>query len=119
MAVTIIWREAMSIDGGVIDRDHKALIAIINEFGDTLPFVGATDHLCNILFKLDKYANTHFRREEYLQKSMNFPEYEYHRLKHIRMIDTLSLLKGEVAMAGERELDIVHKRLTEFTSLAH
>ena len=68
MAMPILWREAMSVDGGVIDRDHKALIAIINEFGDTLPHINAREHLKSIVSKLRNYANIHFRREESFQR---------------------------------------------------
>ena len=28
----IHWRKKMSVDGGVIDQDHKHLIEIINQF---------------------------------------------------------------------------------------
>ena len=110
----ILWREAMSVDAGVIDRDHKALIAIINEFGDDLPYIGARDHLRNIVSKLENYANMHFRREEALQVSINYPEYDVHRQEHVRLIDALSGVREQLAMTQERELGVVHKRLTEF-----
>ena len=110
----IIWREAMSVDGGVIDRDHKALIAIINEFGDTLPYIDAREHLRSIIFKLENYATLHFRREEALQKSINYPEHESHCQEHAKLIEALSRVQQELTAAQEIELDVVHKRLTDF-----
>jgi len=112
--VPILWREAMSVDGGVIDADHKALIAIINEFGEALPSVGARDHLYNVILKLDNYAKMHFRREEDLQKSMNYPECDSHHREHVKLIAALSHVRAELAAAQETELDVVHKRMTDF-----
>lgn len=110
----IMWREAMCVDGGIIDNDHKALIAIINEFGDVLPYIGAREHLQNIVLKLDNYANMHFRREEALQKSINYSEHKSHCQEHVKLIDELSRVRAELAAMQESELDEVHKRLTEF-----
>jgi hemerythrin-like metal-binding protein len=114
MAMLIMWREAMSVDGGVIDSDHKALIAIINEFGDALPDINAREHLCSIILKLNNYANMHFRREETLQIAINYPEHEAHCQEHAKLIDALSRVLEELGATQEQELDVVHKRMVEF-----
>lgn len=86
----IVWREAMSVDGGIIDRDHQYLIEIINQFEMVAPDFGAVDQLTSILFKLETYTKRHFRREEELQRSINYPGCDAQRQEHLRLIGELS-----------------------------
>jgi len=46
--------------------------------------------------------------------SISYPEHELHRQEHVKLIEALSRIPEELAAAKERELDVVHKRMTEF-----
>ena len=69
----IMWREALTIDHGPIDRDHHTLIAIINTFETVEPGPDAAARLADVIGELEKYGSTHFAREERLQRLVAFP----------------------------------------------
>ena len=68
--VGIEWSDRISVDGGVIDADHKHLIMISNLF---LTSGSDTSHeaLCEIIDDLEHYATAHFRREEDIQHAID------------------------------------------------
>jgi len=110
----ILWREAMSVDGGPIDRDHQVLIAIINEFGDVASGPAAGGKLQRILLDLDTYAKRHFAREEELQRSIRYPNRDSQHREHLRLIEELSGLRAELAVVQGEELGAVHGRMSAF-----
>lgn len=110
----ILWREAMSVDGGLIDRDHQALIAIINEFADIAPSRATKDQLLSVLLKLENYTKRHFRREEEVQRFINFSACEAHRQEHVGLMTKLAQVRSELAATEENQLNVVHQHITEF-----
>ena len=97
----IVWREQMSVDGGLIDEDHMMLIDLINEFralsgnfsdcrkGNNGPVefnkclqsfkpvcgsaLNCHAEACQILQALSFYTLSHFKREEELQRQVKYP----------------------------------------------
>ena len=113
--MAILWRDAMSVDGGLIDQDHQVLIAIINEFSAVPPDPGADTELKRILSKLDSYTKTHFAREEGLQKSIQYLYRDAHRHEHVDLIDQLTRVRAELAAVKEKkELIAAHTHMTDF-----
>ncbi|HXP73097.1 MAG TPA: bacteriohemerythrin [Stellaceae bacterium] len=114
----IVWRDQMSVDGGVIDSDHKVLIGIINEFSAVEATASAVPMLKGVLAKLDQYAKTHFEREERLQKSVSFPFHQAHVRAHEGLIRQLSEVEAKLnataATTNAAELAALHTRLAEF-----
>jgi hemerythrin len=106
----------MAVDGGMIDRDHRALIAIINEFEGIVPGPEAGDDLQHILLKLTSYTKGHFAREEKFQASIGYPGREAHQLRHAQMIESLTRLREEIAATAwdETEFAAAHKRMAHF-----
>jgi hemerythrin-like metal-binding protein len=99
---TIRWRSQMAIDHGIIDDDHRHLIDIINRFGEHLergtPGIG--DAL-GVLDSLKAYAETHFEREELLQKLVGYPEHEAHHEAHVALRARL----GEIIASAHSATD--------------
>jgi len=111
----ILWRDAMSVDGGLIDRDHQVLIAIINEFSAVPPDPAAGAELQGILSKLDTYTKIHFAREEGLQSSIRYSYHEAHQREHAALINQLTRVRSEIAAVKDKnEFATVHARLSEF-----
>ena len=81
----IVWRDAMSIDGGPIDEDHQFLITIANEVEDVLDGADRARILA-LLKKLQYYTVYHFVREEALQREIDFPDHEEHAGRHRQLI---------------------------------
>jgi hemerythrin len=82
--MTIIWRDEMGIDGGVMDADHKCLIALVNEVDTAHPALTLQRELQVIIAKLTTYAQVHFEREERWQVSAAFLFAAVHRKHHIK-----------------------------------
>jgi len=114
----IVWRDEMSVDGGLIDDDHQVLIAIINAFADTTPAPSAIPVLANVLAKLDRYTKTHFAREEALQKSVNYTFHDAHRHDHKDLIRQLAEVRAElIAKATAKnpgDIPAMHARMADF-----
>ena len=114
----IVWRDQMSVDGGIIDSDHKVLIGIINEFAAVEATSPVVPTLKGILAKLDQYAKTHFEREERLQKSVSFPFHQAHVRAHEALIRQLSevetQLNGATVATNTAEFAALHAKLADF-----
>ena len=114
----IVWRDQMSVDGGLIDQDHRSLIGIINEFAATDAAPAAIPVLERILAKLDRYTQIHFEREEKLQRAINYPYREAHRHSHNDLIRQLSEVRAELKAKGAapkpEEIAPTHARMADF-----
>ncbi len=99
----IAWREQMSVDGGVIDSDHRHLIEIINNFESRAEGAASTGDLMEILYALKFYATTHFKREETLQRLTHYPYHQRHCQEHKDLGARLEAIIAEThkAMASD------------------
>ena len=86
----IRWRDTMAVDRGIIDEDHQHLIDIINRFGahssHANPDLNAA---VDILNALKFYTETHFGREERLQRLVDYPESQLQHDEHDQLLKTL------------------------------
>ena len=114
----IVWRDQMSVDGALIDQDHRVLIGLINDFGATQATAEAIPTLEAILAKLDRYTQIHFEREEKLQRAILYPFHEAHRRSHKDLIRQLSEvreeLKTKAAAHSSEELAAAHAKMGDF-----
>jgi hemerythrin len=86
----IRWRPGMSVDGGLIDADHRHLIDIINAFSQhRAEGHAALPHAMDTLSALKFYAETHFAREEQLQTLVKFREHQQHHEEHRQLMASL------------------------------
>jgi len=85
----IVWRDSYSIDGGVIDADHKALIAMVNEFATLSGGTASLARLKSCLAGLRKYTIEHFAREETVMRNVGFPNIDRHKAAHREIVSVL------------------------------
>lgn len=95
--------QAMSIDGGVIDDDHRRLVDIINTF-----IVGTAEgaegtYLARSLETLAEYTHSHFAREEQLQAAVGFPYHQAHKQSHQDLLASLAGFERVLAARPEAE----------------
>lgn len=95
--MSIQWREAMSIDQGVIDHDHLALIGVINEFCAIAPEDASVEAFDRILRKLEIYTSVHFAREEALQRAVRYSYADAHRHEHADLIRQLAEIRADLS----------------------
>jgi hemerythrin len=113
--MAIVWRAEMSIDGGVIDDDHKCLIGLVNDVdliasGPTMQL-----ELSLVLAKLDAYARHHFEREERLQIATGFTFAQAHNKRHRSLMRELDTMRAKPAENwGSRRMDEFRLDLSDF-----
>lgn len=97
----IQWSDRFSIDEGIIDDDHKALFGLINKFNENIPNYQMPIQMVPIMTSLTKYTQTHFQREEKLQRMSAFPFSEDHKKEHEALINKFNGLTQKALAANE------------------
>lgn len=83
------WDEKYIVGNEVIDADHKALFALINEFYDAFQETKRRRDLGVILTALVKYAEQHFQREEAVMAASGYPLNAEHHEFHTKLYETI------------------------------
>jgi len=112
--MAIKWREKMSVDGGLIDQDHKHLIDIINRFEEISADGLDTDEANEILYALKFYTATHFEREEQVQRLVNYPYRDAHASEHRELITALDEIIDGVKQGEHADDEASRLRLNQF-----
>src|ERR1700733_9439869 len=81
----IVWNDRLSVGVPSLDREHKELIAILNQLYDAIRSNAARDSFSNTLARLSEYTRYHFAHEEALFKNTPYPNAEEHCLEHSNM----------------------------------
>lgn len=100
----IRWRSSMTVDDGVIDHDHRHLIDIINHFGEHVSLgTAGLPAAVDVLHALKFYAETHFVREEGLQRLIDYPDAGSHHDEHQRLLTTLGEITAKTRSVTEAD----------------
>lgn len=76
------WTDKLSVGVGVLDEDHRRLVALINELYDAMQAGQGKDALGRILNSLVQYTKMHFAREESFFAQTAYPAAAAHRTEH-------------------------------------
>jgi hemerythrin-like metal-binding protein len=87
--------EKLSVKVGMIDRQHKKMVGMINELYDSVEAKKGKELLAQLLIKLVHYTHYHFATEEKYFKQHSYPELTAHKEQHDR-------LRAQVADLDER-----------------
>ncbi|MDH3972854.1 MAG: bacteriohemerythrin [Deltaproteobacteria bacterium] len=82
MPISMQWNEAMEVNVGEIDEQHKKLISIIKSLYDTFQSDKAVEEEKEILVELIKYTDYHFSKERELMLKYSYPERDEHLELH-------------------------------------
>jgi hemerythrin len=97
MTSTLIqWDDRkMSVNIEEIDRQHKALVGLINNLFDVVKAGRSNEIFEKLISDLIRYTEFHFSDEENYFKQYNYPEAKAHMLQHKEFIDKVSLFKKD------------------------
>ena len=87
--------EKLSVKVGMIDRQHKKMVGMINELYDSVEAKKEKELLAELLIKLVHYTHYHFATEERYFKEYEYPEMMIHKAQHDQ-------LRVQVAVLDER-----------------
>jgi hemerythrin len=113
LRMALVWRDEMSIDGSVIDDDHKCLMVLVNEVAVLRPDQGMLVMLDVALARLVTYAEVHFEREESMQTAAAFIYAQAHRSRHRSIAREMAALLAECKTLTRDELPRFHARLCD------
>lgn len=94
-----IWSEEYEVDYPLVDQQHRTLFEMINEShraGVEHPGTGEAERL---LERLAAYTQEHFRMEEALMATVNYPGLDPHKQAHDRLVAEVQSLLAE-SLAG-------------------
>ncbi len=86
----IEWRDAYKIDSGVIDKEHKQLIAMANQVFALIDPSSQRAEIIELVKALYKYMEFHFDHEEKLMQEAAAPHLAEHAQRHKRIIQSMN-----------------------------
>lgn len=100
------WADDMVIDGGVIDRDHRLLVDLVNELHTATSQGAGRTVVASILQRTVDSTREHLAREEELMARMGFPNLEMHKQGHQAFMESLHHLQrrlenGSITVASQ------------------
>jgi len=81
------WNQTMSVGIESIDREHKQLVAMLNELYDGVQAGNGKETLARILDGLILYTRVHFSNEEGYFAKTGYAEAEPHKREHEKLVD--------------------------------
>lgn len=100
----VTWRDKLSIGNGVIDQDHKHLLALFNSMESCLKECDGLMKLPALFDQLFSYTKVHFEREEIIQIEINYPKLQEHKLKHLHILTSLETAQEKLSkLVASRE----------------
>ena len=102
----INWNDSLSVGVAEIDRQHKNLIAMINELDNAMRVGKGKDVIGRIVDDLIIYTATHFRIEEKYFAQFGYPGAEKHKKEHAAFVKKVADFnngfgKGKLALTTE------------------
>lgn len=95
----IKWRAELSVDQGIIDADHRYVIATINRFRERVGSFKTSDDALETLKDVRFYVEKHFTREETLLRMSRYPYLHALQQQHSYLIKTLDNVIAEIKPA--------------------
>tara|TARA_Y100000294_G_scaffold86422_2_gene80868 strand:+ start:310 stop:717 length:408 start_codon:yes stop_codon:yes gene_type:complete len=83
----IEWSDSYSVDIEEMDKQHKQLLDIINEFDEAAEKKEEKNILNKTLEALLDYSDTHFKKEEELLEQHEYPKIEEHKMRHRELVE--------------------------------
>lgn len=103
----MIWKEKYRIGVPVIDSQHEELFARVTEFVEALRSAGTwgekTSKVNGTLSFMKDYVVTHFKAEEGLQRKINYPYFESHKIIHDDFVAYVLAVAKEYEKSGYDE----------------
>ncbi len=84
------WTQAIRVDGGIIDAEHRHLIAVARRLFETIDPESEPAEACKVVRELFKYIEYHFRKEEQLMHQCSYLDDKAHKEAHAEIIEKMN-----------------------------
>ena len=111
------WKDAYSVNIGIVDSQHKVLVDLINELHQAMMSRSGKEQMGKILANLVSYTESHFKAEEGILLANQYPDLANHKIEHERFVKTIKeyqtkFQKNELGLTIE-VMDFLKKWLVE------
>ncbi len=89
----IKWSDELSVDNLIIDKQHKELFRLINDFYKAIVEKKNEEAIKKAIVDMENYTRTHFSSEEIMMKNADHVDLEKHLNEHKAFIDKVRDLK--------------------------
>jgi hemerythrin-like metal-binding protein len=79
----IDWNPRFSVGSPVLDQQHKALIALINQLHAAMLKGALKEDMQHVFSELVYYTESHFKSEEGLMRQAGYPSLAAHHAQHV------------------------------------
>jgi hemerythrin len=83
------WDNSIALGIPAIDEQHKALFGWIDTLDEAIKSGDGSEVVEEVIWKLITYVTEHFREEERLMQSCNYPGLAAHRKEHDQFVSRL------------------------------
>lgn len=101
--MTIVWEARYETGVAEVDKDHRRLVALINELDAVLGADGDLMRVGMIIDALVDYTHYHFGREEALMAGIGYDDVGDHAISHSQFGQFLGELVGACMIRPSRE----------------
>jgi len=99
-----IWKKSFNIGVVEVDKQHKELLELLNKCIDEAKIIKQKaifdekifSDVQNLINELVKYTDYHFKTEEKLMRSVNYPDLEHHLSIHHMLTEQVIQLKNRI-----------------------
>ncbi len=103
----IHWKNKYEIGHKRIDFEHQIFVDLISKLDDAAEAKSDQSYINGLLDELRAYAVFHFISEENIMHSVNYPDYDHHKLLHNKLLDKYSQKMLEINMNKQNISDFV------------
>jgi hemerythrin-like metal-binding protein len=82
----IDWNPRFSVGSLVLDQQHKALIALINQLHAAMLKGALKEDMQHVFSELVYYTESHFKSEEGLMRQAGYPGLAAHHAQHVEFV---------------------------------
>jgi|APDOM4702015159_1054818.scaffolds.fasta_scaffold390633_1 methyl-accepting chemotaxis protein/hemerythrin len=90
------WDEKYSVGVLSIDNQHKEILSIMGRLLDAMKKGQASEISAGIIHELEKYAASHFQKEEFFFHRFNYIGLSDHIIEHQNFKDKIRVLKSDL-----------------------
>lgn len=80
------WNNSWSVGNQEIDRQHRSLMTLANEYHKTQANKSARGTVARVMSGVVEYTKSHFQYEEYLMEKFKYPDLEPHKKEHAKIV---------------------------------
>lgn len=96
----IDWTPKFSVGSPLMDRQHKALIALTNQIHSAMLKGALKEDMQRVFSELISYTASHFTSEEGLMREAGYPRLTSHHLQHMEFVQRARELHAQL-LAGK------------------